>query len=362
MKKRVVVWGTGNVGRPAIRAVAAHRELELVGVIVSNPDKVGKNAGELAGMGSQNTGPLSVKATDNWKNLLKQNIDAVVYSANADMRAEAAFGELLTCLGMGVNVVSTAFYPLLYPSTGIPQVNELIQGACQKGNSSVFVSGIDPGWAMDILPILLSGVVSDIREIRSREIFNYALYDQPQVVREVIGFGKPMNELPRMLTETSLKTVWAPMVQMVADALHYSLDSIETFVERRPLENTIEVPGMGSFGKGTQGAFPFEVRGMKKGVARIVVEHITRIDDDCAADWAYPPEGRGCHQVVISGNPDLTVTLHGHDHVEPGPAGGGNATAANRIVNAIPLVCAAKPGIVSALDLPPLHGGPQLRT
>lgn len=355
MKKRVVVWGTGNVGRPAIRAVAAHAELELVGVVVSSPAKEGRDAGELAGIEA-----LGIQATQDWKNLLKQNVDAVVYTANADMRAEAAFGELLTCLSMGVNVVSTAFYPLLYPPVGIPQVNDLIQGTCRKGNSSVFVSGIDPGWAMDILPVLLSGVVSGIREIRSREIFNYALYDQPQVVREVIGFGKPMNELPRMLQESSLKTVWAPMVQIVADALHYPLDGIETFVERRPLEQTIDVERMGRFEKGTQGAFRFEVRGMKNGVARIVVEHITRIDDACAPDWAYPPEGRGCHQVVISGSPDLTVTLHGHDAVEPGPAGGGNATAANRIVNAIPFVCAAAPGIISPLDLPPITGAAQL--
>lgn len=346
MKKRVVVWGTGNVGRPAIRAVAAHPQLELAGVIVSNPAKVGVDAGVIAGVA-----PLGVWATDDWKALLKNNIDCVVYTANADMRAEAAFGELLTILGMGIHVVSTAFYPLLYPPAGIPQVNDLINGVCQKGKSAVFVSGIDPGWAMDILPMFLSGMVSDVREIRCREIFNYALYDQPQVVREVIGFGKPMSETPRMLQETSLKTVWGPMVQMIADGLGYPLDGIETFVERRALEKDVQVEKMGRFEKGTQGAFRFEVRGMQQGVARVVMEHITRIDDDCASDWPYPPEGRGCHQVVIRGNPDLTVSVHGHDAVEPGPAGGGNATAANRIVHAIPAVCAAPPGIVSALDL-----------
>ena len=346
MKKRVVVWGTGNVGRPAIRAVAAHPGLELAGVVVSNPAKVGVDAGVIAGVA-----PLGVKATDDWKALLKNNIDCVVYTANADMRAEAAFGELLTVLAMGINVVSTSFYPLLYPPAGIPQVNDLIKGTCEKGNSSVFVSGIDPGWVMDILPIFLSSVVSDIREIRCREIFNYALYDQPQVVREVIGFGQTMGETPRMLQETSLKMVWGPMVQMIADGLGYSLDGIETFVERRALDKDVWVEKMGRFEKGTQGAFRFEVRGLQAGVPRIVMEHITRIDDDCASDWPYPPEGRGCHQVLMRGNPDLTVSVHGHDAVEPGPAGGGNATAANRIVHAIPAVCAAKPGIVSALDL-----------
>ena len=58
----------------------------------------------------------------------------------------------------------------------------------------MFVSGIDPGWALDILPALVSGVGAGITEIRVQELFNYALYDQPDVVREVIGFGGPMDD------------------------------------------------------------------------------------------------------------------------------------------------------------------------
>jgi hypothetical protein len=356
MTKKVVVWGTGNVGRPAIRAVVAHKDLELVGVVVSNPVKVGKDAGELAGID-----PVGVKAVDDWQHFSATDVDCLVYTANADTRGEEAFMELYNVLKAGFNVVSTAFYPLLYPPVGDEQAVGFINMGCDEGKSSVFISGVDPGWAIDILPILVSGAVSDIQEIRVQEIFNYGLYDQPEVVREVIGFGKPMDELPRMLEEISLKTVWLPMVQIIADALEYKLDDIETVVERRPLEKTIQVEGMGEFVEGTQGAFKFEVRGMKDGVARIVVEHITRIDDDCAPEWGYPPHGQGCHQVVISGNPVLTVSLHGEDPVEPGPAGGGNATAANRIVNAIPAVCEAEPGILSPLDLPPIHGGPQMR-
>lgn len=118
---------------------------------------------------------------------------------------------------------------------------------------------------------------------------------------------------------------------------------------------------MGLFGKGTQGAFRFEVCGILNGETRLAVEHVTRIDDECASDWPYPPQGRGCHQVLIKGSPDLTISVHGHDAIEPGPAGGGNGSAANRVVNAIPAVCAAQRGILTPLDLPPINGAAQMR-
>ena len=204
MQKRVAVWGTGNVGRPAIRAVIAHRELELVGVVVSNPDKVGRDAGELAGIE-----PVGVYATADWQMLLRDGrLDALVYTANADTRGPDAFMELLACLEAGVNVVSTAFYPLLYPACGLPEAVAPVAAACSTGDCSVFVSGVDPGWALDILPILASGVVSDIREVRIQEIFNYGLYDQPEVVRNVIGFGNGMEQL--RIATPSRCTVQAP--------------------------------------------------------------------------------------------------------------------------------------------------------
>jgi 2,4-diaminopentanoate dehydrogenase len=225
----------------------------------------------------------------------------------------------------------------------------------------VFVSGIDPGWALDILPALVSGVGAGIEEIRIQELFNYALYDQPDVVREVIGFGGPMDQLPLMLLDISLLMVWAPMLRILAELLELELDDVTTHVERRPLERTIDVPGMGVFEAGTQGAFRFEVRGMVGGRAPLVVEHVTRIDDECAPDWPQSHSPGGEHKVVMTGHPNLEVAVHGTEPGEPGAAGGGNASAANRIVNAIPAVRAAAPGAVSPLDLPPITGARQLR-
>lgn len=356
MTLRVAVWGTGNVGRPAIRAVVSHDDMELAGVIVSNPDKSGRDAGELAGLGD-----LGLAATQDWRAVVDSGIDAMVYTATADIRPEEAMADLLACLEAGVNVVSTAFYSYLHPGSSPEEALAPVNAACEKSGASLFVSGIDPGWVMDMLPVALSGAVSGIREIRTREIFNYALYDQPQVVRDVIGFGGSMDETPLMLHDFAIEMVWAPMVRLVGEGMGKPVDDIRVEVERLPLEQTIEVPGMGTFEAGTQGAFRFSVTGMHKSQPLYVLEHITRIDDACAPDWPYPAEGRGCHQVIISGDPDLHVSVHGEDHFEPGAAGGGNASAANWVVNALPAVCAAPAGVVTVLDLPRISGAAQMR-
>ena len=223
MTYQVVVWGTGNVGRPAIRAIATHRDLELVGVVVSNPAKVGKDAGELAGIA-----PLGVLATDDTEIAFAPDVDCVVYAATADTRPMEAYMDLERLLRSGRNVVSTAFYPLLHPASAPPELMGMLTPAMEAGNSSVFVSGIDPGWALDILPALVSGVGAGITEIRIQEIFNYALYDAPDIVRNVIGLGGPMNVMPQMLEEMSLMTVWAPMVRVLADSLEVEIDEVTT--------------------------------------------------------------------------------------------------------------------------------------
>jgi hypothetical protein len=163
-----------------------------------------------------------------------------------------------------------------------------------------------------------------------------------------------------MLQEESLMMVWAPMLRIVADLLEVEIDEITTTVERRPLERTIEVDGMGTFEAGTLGAFRFEVAARVGDRTPFVVELVTRIDDDCAPEWPRSTSPGGEHKIVMSGHPHLEVTVHGTEPGEPGAAGGGNASAANRCVNAIPAVCAAGGGVLGPADLPPITGGAQL--
>jgi hypothetical protein len=265
MKKRVLVWGTGNVGRPAIRAVLSHHDLELAGVVVANPAKLGRDAGEDRRRredrrARQPRRPRPARAGRGRGRLHRERR----YPPRGGLQ------DLLACLRAGANVVSTSFYALLYPPTTPPQLREQVESACREGDSSVFVSGIDPGWALDILPVLLSGVVADSREVRCQEIFNYAFYDQPDVVRHVIGFGGSMDELPLMLHEFSLKMVWEPMVRLLGDGLGHPVDAVEASSSGARSPD----PGRrhGAVREGTQGAFRFEVRGLRQGKALYVVE------------------------------------------------------------------------------------------
>jgi len=356
MNRNVVVWGTGNVGRPAIRSVVANQDLNLVGVIVSNPEKIGVDAGDLAGI--ETTGIL---ATNNIDEALSGPVDAVVYTVNADFRPMESLDEVEGLLRKGINVVTTSFYPMYHPPSMPDDMAQRFNDACADGGASIFASGIDPGWTCDILPLLLSGVSADITEIRSQELMNYALYDQPDAVRNLVGFGMPMDQTPPMVLDFSLQMVWGPEVRILADGLGVELDEIRTAVEKRPLEKTIHVDGMGEFEEGTIGALRFEIQGIVNSKKLLVMEHITRIDDDCAPDWPYPPTGQGSHQVQITGKPSLQVTVHGEEHGERGAAGGGNGTAANRIVNAIPAVCEADSGVLHPLDISPLRLGAQIR-
>lgn len=344
------------MGRPAIRAVLANPELTLSGVIVSSAAKRGRDAGELAEVAA-----CGVLARDDASAVLADPPDAVVYTASGDFRPVEAITDVLRCLAAGCNVVTPSIYPLYYEPLCPPELLAHVKAACERGRSSVFASGIDPGWAFDLLPVVLAGVVGEIDAVRVQEQFNYATYHAPDAVRDLVGFGTSMDVQPPMLQDAALRAVWGPMVRILADSFGVTLDEIRTLTERRPLERDVEVPGMGRFAAGTQGAMRFEVQGIVGGRARIVAEHVTRIDDGCAPDWPYPPAGKaGAHRVILTGRPTLEVTISADDG-DGNPAAGGNATAAARLVNAIPAVCAAAPGVVDPLALPLITGRGRLR-
>ena len=346
---RVGVWGTGNVGRAAIRTIDAHPDLDLAAVFVANPDKVGRDAGALAELGRE----LGVAATAaaSAADVTAAGIDAVVYACSGDVRPDDAVEDVRACLAGGLIVVTPSIYPLYDPTSAPAELIDPIRSAVAEGGGSLFVSGIDPGWGNDVLPVLLSGLAGTIEQIRCQEIFDYTTYDQPDSVRYLIGMGEPMDYEPPMVAPTVPTMVWGGQVRLIARALGVELDEIRETLLRRELDETVS-NSMGEFEKGTQGALRFEVQGIVGGEPRIVVEHVTRIHPSCAPDWPMPPDGGdGAHKVIIEGRPRIEINVEATD--EGGNrAAGGNATAVGRLVNAIPWLRAAGPGVYDALDVP----------
>ncbi|MGI5491335.1 NAD(P)H-dependent amine dehydrogenase family protein [Microtetraspora malaysiensis] len=342
-----IVWGTGNVGRAAIRAVEAHPALELTAVLVHNPGKVGRDAGELGGLDHR----LGVTATDDVDAVLAARPRAVVYAASGDIRPDDALADIVRAIRAGAVVVTPSLYALYDQRNAPPELREPVLAAVAEGGGSLFVSGVDPGWGNDVLPLLISGLGATVDVIRCQEIFDYTTYDQPDSVRYIVGMGQPMDYEPPMIAPSVPTMVWGGQVRMMARALGVELDEIRETLERRPLDSTVSTSSMGDFEAGTQGAVRFEVQGIVEGEPRIVIEHITRIHPSCAPDWPSPPDGEGAHRVIIEGRPRIEVTVEASDEGGNRSAGG-NATAVGRLVNAIDWLVEAEPGLYDALDVP----------
>jgi len=346
MKYKVIQWSTGNVGKYALRCIVGHPELELVGVWVSNARKVGKDAGDLCGLPA--TGVL---ATDDADLLLASDADCVCYTAAGDTRPIEAVDDMCRILAAGKNVVSTSVVGLVHPTTFEPAISKQLADACEAGHSSFFNSGIDPGFANDVLPLVLSGLAQHWEEIRIQEIVNYATYDRPEILFDVMGFGGPLDQTPMLLLDGVLTMGWGGTIRILAEGLGLELEEIREIHERRPAERPIRI-GTRTVEPGTTGAMRFEVQGVVDGKPAVVVEHVTRLDDTLAPDW---PSGNGSYRVLIRGVPAMRCEFEFED--EHGDhAVGGVVLTATRVVNAIPAVCEAPSGLLSALDLPVITG------
>ena len=346
MSLRTVVWGTGNLGRAAVRAVQAHPGLTLAAVLTSTAAKVGRDAGDIA-----DVEPLGVALTDDVAGVLGDRPDAVVYAASGDLRPDDAAADIRAALAAGAVVVTPSLYAMYDPRSAPSELREPLEKACAEGGSALLVSGVDPGWANDVLPVLLSGLAGTLDQIRCQELFDYSTYDQPDAVRGSVGMGGSMDDVPLMVLPGVPTMIWGGQVRLVARALGIELDEVVERVERRPLERDVD-NAMGRFGRGTQGGLRFEVAGVAGGRDVVVVEHVTRIAPDVAPDWPSPADGgAGAHRVVLEGRPRIEVTIEAED--EGGNrAAGGNATAVNRLVAAIPWLRDAAPGVYDALDVP----------
>jgi hypothetical protein len=347
MPIRVVQIGTGNAGRIALSQLITDSRFELAGLVVSNPEKVGRDAGELAGL------PIvtGVTATDDLAAALAGGADCAVYCALAETRFFEALEDLKTILSAGVNVVATAPVPMQYPWGLLPQ--EMIdpyENACREHGASLFVTGVDPGWANDLLPFAVASTCQHVEQVRCSEIADYATYDGAPVMFDVMGFGRPAGDLPMLFKPGMLSAAWGISIRQLAAGFGIELDEITEWFEQVPAPEAFDVAA-GHIPRGGVAAVRFQVTGMSGGKPVLVVDHTTRLSPGLRPDWPRSAQPGGSYRVEITGEPSYVVD------VCPMSAKGDHnyaaiASGVGRAVNAIPDVVAAKPGIRTTLDLP----------
>ncbi|MFL6062573.1 MAG: diacylglycerol kinase [Marmoricola sp.] len=344
---RVAQVATGNAGMLTLRQLIADDRFELVAVSTSSPEKIGKDAGELAGLDVV-TGIAAVGSLDE---LIAARPECVVYCAMGDTRPVEATSDVRRLLEAGIDVVGSAPGTLQFPWGTMPErVIEKVEASAQAGGATVYITGVDPGFASDLVPLALASTCQRIEQIKCYELADYATYDGAEVMFDLMGFGHPVDSTPMLFLPGVLGLAWGTAIRMMAKAIGVEVDEIVEFWEAEPSPETYEIAA-GTIEKGTIAALHFSISGMVEGHPAIVVEHVTRTREDLRPDWASPAGGGGAYRVEITGEPSYVVDIvpsseHGdHNHAAI-------VAACGRIVNAIPDVRAAGPGIVTTLDLP----------
>src|SRR3954470_2007835 len=189
---RVAVWSTGGIGSIAIRAIHQRPNLDLVGVWVHSHDKAGTDAGELA-----NGEPIGLAATNDADALIALAPDCVIYAASGPERDALAIPDYVKLLSAGINVVTTSTTRLVNPHAYEPaEWRDQLAVAAKEGQASLYASGIEPGFAADYLPLVLTTQSSQIEKIHCYEIGLYDDYAVADIMTNGMGFGQPLEFEP----------------------------------------------------------------------------------------------------------------------------------------------------------------------
>lgn len=340
MALRVIHCGSGNVGRAALRGIINHADLELVGQYVWSPEKLDMDCGEIAGME-----PIGVRATNDWDALLDLQADCLVFFGRSIGRAEECIADCVRFLERGTNVVNFSAFELAHPELGPPELRDPVVTACAKGRSSFFFSGIDPGWATTDMAIATLAAVDRVDCVRVLELGYWGKYSSEYSCREYFGFGKPPGHMPLLMTGGFLRRSWEPTLRHIADVLGKDIDGWEEMYEVDCLDHDTET-GFGVVEAGTAAAIHFELRAMHKGKAIVICEHVDQVSRQAGLKWKQPFGPYDCvHRIEIEGEPALTV------EIGCPPGFGAAVRCAMPVVNAVPGVCIAKPGILGPLDI-----------
>jgi hypothetical protein len=335
---RIVQWTTGFVGKAAIRHFASNPRFDLVGVFVTDPAKVGRDAGELAGIAD-----IGVTASDDIGRMLAMPADCVFYCPS-----RADVDTLCQLLRSGKNVVTSAafFYPTQYNQADF----EKLEAACREGGSSIHGGGIHPGFVADVLPLTLARIMSRVDHVQVYELVDFIKSGEEGLKwLPPMGFGLDQAEFEKrgnLLAQTVPH--FTQSMTIIADGLGKSIDRVTTELDLSFASQDIPYPG-GVIRTGTI-AGQHHVWTAWSGAAPLVTFHAVYTVGDRHIEPAMD-FGAAHYRVVIDGEPPTELTLDtvpDRNGVWTNP---GYVWTAMDGINMIPKVCAAAPGIVTEFEL-----------
>jgi 2,4-diaminopentanoate dehydrogenase len=343
---RIVHWGTGNIGSLVLPLMLERPDLKIVGHYVYDPQKIGKDTGELAGVA-----PIGVKATQDIDALIALKPDVLVYFGNAMFDPLGTARIFARFLRAGVNIVTTGLYEIGSRDVTPKEFLEILEPACKEGNSSVYSTGADPGFATTQLALTTLAVAHRVDEIHMQEFASYGDYPDEKALRYFMGYGGALDATTPLTQGDFQRRCWTSAVYDIAHALGLAVDEYRVAHRMAPALKDRETK-IGRIDRGTVSVIWLKLIGVVAGMERVVLEHINWMHvDDVPHDWPQPPRYRGKvtglgYRIVIDGDPTYDFEMQ-----IPGVREGLMATGLHAI-NAIPLVVRSKAGIVDLASLP----------
>ncbi len=332
MNIRVLLVGLGPIGALVAQQVVARRGFQLVGAVDIDPNKVGKDVGEVAGPGPR----LRVKVTsDLGKTIRATRPDVAVHCTSSSLKAALPLFE--DVLKRRVPIVTTT-EEAVYPASHNRRLAKRLDEAARKAKVAVLGTGVNPGFMMDALPIALSAVCERVDRVEVRRVQDARVRRLP--FQQKIGAGLTREQFQKQVDQGSVRHVgFRESIQMIADAFGWSVDRITDDIAPRIADATVESELL-AVDRGYVCGIIQDGVGYVKGEPRITL----RLEAYLGAEEPYD-------SVLIEGSPRIHSRIDGGVH--------GDIATAAMAVSAIPAVITAQPGFRTMRDmrLPSFFGG-----
>jgi hypothetical protein len=341
---RIIQCGTGVAGRQALTAILDRPELELAGLLVHSPQNDGRDAASFIDRPA-----CGISGTRDKAALIALQADAVSY-----MMLVPNLDDICAFLASGKNVITTAGF--MYPGFNNKPAELRLQEACAAGNSSFYVTGINPGFVDELLPLTLSMLSRDWRHVRVKEYADCSKYPHKGII-EIMGFGFTEQEIAdgKVADMKTMEDFFQASVAALAHGLGVELDEVRQSREFTLTDKPLALP-CGDVAAGTVAGQRWRWSGIKNGVEVVVQETYWIIDFDLGEGWPKTGEMEGDTrwEVTIEGTPSMRAVFEPRESFIEGEKTGVNPSAAATgmaVINNLHAVVAAKPGLLTAGDL-----------